>query len=189
MKTHTKHRKVVLVEIWISCVIYKVVHGVNVLICNELFIVGESIVSLVLHEFVSIVNHVCKNLICWPKGRAMKIVMEEFRLWCGFPNVQGTIKSINVSMLNLWGAYAKDYYYHKINVYNIVAQVVVDYDKSWFIDVCVGLPGGVNDQGFCICLIYIEMHNIMDCLMKREVHKMGCHHTSLKIESSICFPR
>ncbi len=189
MKTHTKHRKVVRVEIWISCVIYKVVHGINVLICNELFIVGESIVSFVLHEFVFIVNHVCKNLICWPKGRAMKIVMEEFRLWCGFPNVQGKIKSTHVSMLNLKGAYAKDYYYHKTSAYNIVVQVVVDYNKSWFIDVCVGLPDGVNDQGFCINLIYIEMHNIMDCLTRKEVHEMGCHHTSLKIKSSICFPR
>ncbi len=138
MKTHTKYRKVVLVEIWISCVIYEVVHGVNVLICSELFMVGKSIVSLVLHEFVSIVNHVCKNLICWPKIRTMKIVMEEFKLWCGFPNVQGTIESTHVSMLNLQGAYAKDYYYHKTSAYNIVAQVVVDYNKSWLIDVCVG---------------------------------------------------
>jgi hypothetical protein len=70
-----------------------------------------------------------------------------------------------------------------------VVQVVVDYNKSWFIDVCVGLPDGVNDQGFCINLIYIEMHNIMDCLTRKEVHEMGCHHTSLKIKSSICFPR
>lgn len=70
-----------------------------------------------------------------------------------------------------------------------MVPVVVDYSKSWFIDVCVGLPGSVNDQGFCISLIYIKMHNIMDCLTRRKVHKMGSHHTSLKIESSNFFPK
>ncbi len=69
-----------------------------------------------------------------------------------------------------------------------MVQVVVDYNKTWFINVCVGLLGSVNDQGCCIRLIDIEMYNIMDYLTRREVHEMGSHHTSLKIKSSICCP-
>ncbi len=71
MKKNTKYKNAILVEICVSCVIYKLVHGCNFLICNESFIIGKSITSLVLHEFVDAVNVVFKKLISWPMGTEM----------------------------------------------------------------------------------------------------------------------
>jgi hypothetical protein len=66
IEKNTKYIKIILVEIHVSCVIYKFAHGYNFLICNELFAIGKFTVSLVLHEFVVIMNIVFKKLISLP---------------------------------------------------------------------------------------------------------------------------
>ncbi len=48
----------------------------NFLTCNELFALGKSIVSVILHEFVYAFNIVYKSLIFWPQGVAMVVVMD-----------------------------------------------------------------------------------------------------------------
>ncbi len=53
---NTKCIKAIHVEIYVSCVIYKLEHGYNFLICSKLFAIVKSIISLVLHEFVVLVN-------------------------------------------------------------------------------------------------------------------------------------
>ncbi len=68
MKKNRKYINAILVEIYVSCVIYKLAHGYNFLICNELFTIGKSITSLVLHIFFDAVNVVFKKLISWPMG-------------------------------------------------------------------------------------------------------------------------
>jgi hypothetical protein len=68
MKKNRKYINAILVEIYVSCVIYKLAHGCNFLICNELFTIGKSITSLVLHRFFDAVNVVFKKLISWPMG-------------------------------------------------------------------------------------------------------------------------
>jgi hypothetical protein len=42
MKKNTKYINAILVEIHVSCVIYKLVHGCNFLICSKLFAIGKS---------------------------------------------------------------------------------------------------------------------------------------------------
>jgi len=68
MKKNRKYINAILVEIYVSCVIYKLAHGCNFLICNELFTIGKSITSLVLHRFFDAVYVVFKKLISWPMG-------------------------------------------------------------------------------------------------------------------------
>jgi hypothetical protein len=46
-----------------SCTMYKLAHGANFLVCNEVFAIRKSIISKVLHEFVVAMNVVFKNLI------------------------------------------------------------------------------------------------------------------------------
>jgi len=48
--------KAIHVEIYVSCVIYKLEHSYNFLICSKLFAIVKSIISLILHEFVVLVN-------------------------------------------------------------------------------------------------------------------------------------
>ncbi len=47
-KHDTKYRKVILVEIKISCVVYKLAQGGNILACSELFTIGRSIIAFML---------------------------------------------------------------------------------------------------------------------------------------------
>jgi hypothetical protein len=63
-KQNTQYQSAIHVEIWVSCAIYKLAHGVNFLICNKLFAIGKSIVSLMLHEFVEVANTFSRHLIC-----------------------------------------------------------------------------------------------------------------------------
>jgi hypothetical protein len=52
-------------------------HNVNFLVCSKLFTIGKSIVSLVLHEFVTIINVTFKKLISWPVKTKMWQMMED----------------------------------------------------------------------------------------------------------------
>jgi hypothetical protein len=65
MKQDTHYQSIIPIEIWVSCAIYKLAHRVNFLICNELFAISKSIMSLMLHEFVEVVNIIFK-FILWP---------------------------------------------------------------------------------------------------------------------------
>jgi hypothetical protein len=126
--------------------IYKLVNSAECVICDELFAIRKLTISLVLHEFVYVVNVVHKDLIKWREGRKMTIVMEEFQTWCGFPNMQGTIDDIHISIVKPQGSYEEDEYYHKTCGYNIVVQAIVDCHKK-FLDVVVfDLLGSVNDS-------------------------------------------
>jgi hypothetical protein len=45
LKHHTKYRKVIPIEIGVSCAIYKLAQGGNILTCSELFAIGRSIIA------------------------------------------------------------------------------------------------------------------------------------------------
>jgi hypothetical protein len=58
----------------------------------------------------------------------MTIVMNEFKAWCGLPNVHGAINGMHISIVKS-SPCPKNNYYHKISGYNVMAQVVVDCKK------------------------------------------------------------
>ncbi len=124
-KHDTKYRKVILVEIEVSCVIYKLAQGGNILAYSELFAIGRSIIALVFWKVVRAINVVFKRLKIWPMGDKMQVVMTKFKNWCGMPSVVGAIDDIQIAITKPSGAFAKDYYYH-IKGYSIVAQAMVD---------------------------------------------------------------
>ncbi len=62
MKHDTKYQKFVLIVIG-CCAIYKLAHEINLLVCNELFVINKSTISKVLREFVVAVNFICRNPI------------------------------------------------------------------------------------------------------------------------------
>jgi hypothetical protein len=78
-----------------SCVIYKLAHGVIFLVCNEFFTIGKSI-SKLLHDFVVVVDLVFKKLIKWSMGVEMSSVMENFKQWCMLPNMHRTIDDTHI---------------------------------------------------------------------------------------------
>lgn len=61
-KFDTMYRKAIHVEMSF-CIIYKLVHGANILTCSELFVVGGSTMGLVLREVMMAINIVSRKLI------------------------------------------------------------------------------------------------------------------------------
>jgi hypothetical protein len=74
----------------------------------------------------------------------MAIVMDDFKVWCGFMSVQGAIDGMHISIIKPI-LFPKNYYYHKLGGYSLVAQAIVNCKKR-LIDVFVGLPRNVNDS-------------------------------------------
>lgn len=72
----------------------------------------------------------------------MTILMNESKAWCGLLNVNGAINGMHISIVKA-SSYPKNYNYHKISGYNVMAQVVVDC-KKMFINFFVNLLKSVN---------------------------------------------
>jgi hypothetical protein len=107
-----------------ACALYKIAQGCNLLICNELFTVGRSIVSIVLKEIIIGINIIFKKVLSWPIGNKIQTVMQGFKSFCGLPNIQGAIDGTHFSISKLLGPFSEDYFYHKTSYYSIMCQVV-----------------------------------------------------------------
>jgi hypothetical protein len=88
-----------------------------------------------------------KKLMMWHVGDKMQAMMTKFKNWCGMPNVMGAIDDIHIAITKAFDVFAKNYYYHKIEGYSIVAQAMVD-NQMFFTNVYVGLLGSVNENQF-----------------------------------------
>ncbi len=102
------------------CIIFKFVQGANFITCNELFTIGKLNVSLVLHEFIPTLIFTYNDIIIWPWGEAMAIVMDDLKIWHGFPSVQGAIDGTHISIVK-HVLFLEYYYYHKSCGYSSVA--------------------------------------------------------------------
>jgi hypothetical protein len=74
----------------------------------------------------------------------MSLMMEGFKNWCGIPTMQGAIDGTHISIVKPT-SYAENYYYHKNYGYSIVAQMIINCNKT-FTNVFVNLLGSVNDS-------------------------------------------
>jgi hypothetical protein len=131
LKHDTQYKNGIPIEIWVSCAIYKLVHGDNFLVCSKLFTIGKSIMLLVLHEVVTIVNVLFRKLISWLVDAKIKVTMHDFKWFCCLPNIQSVINGIHIAILKTLIPYPKDYFYHKIRGYSIVTQTIVDCQKKF----------------------------------------------------------
>jgi hypothetical protein len=107
-----------------SCVLYKLADGINFLVCNELFAIGKSTFSLVLHGFVEAVNITFRKSISWPTRTKLNVVMENFKQWHGLLSVHGGINGTHILIYKPKTLLPEDYYYHKIGYYFIVVQLL-----------------------------------------------------------------
>lgn len=48
----SKYQLVILVEVKLACVIYKLFHDSSLLTCNELFRISKSTIGLIFHEVI-----------------------------------------------------------------------------------------------------------------------------------------
>ncbi len=165
-KHDTRYKKASPIEICISCAMYKLAQGANTLTCSELFAIGWSFVAFVICKVVMAINLVCRKLITWPMGDKMQAVMFDLKTWCGMPNVIGAIDGTHISIAKPSNFYYKDYFFHKIMQYNVVAQVMFASQKR-FMDVYVGLIGSVNDFGV------LRKSRLYQCAIHRGLFDMA----------------
>ncbi len=72
-------------------ILYKLIHGAEYLQCSEMFVVGKSIIHLVLQKFVFFVNHVSWAKIKWPKGKDLVQIKATFKNFCGLPTIHSAM--------------------------------------------------------------------------------------------------
>ncbi len=86
-------------EVQAACVIYKLSRGSKLLTCSKLFALNKSIIGLVIHKVVITINNLFTNLISWPMGGNMEVVMLKFK---DLLNVHhGAINGMHISISKL----------------------------------------------------------------------------------------
>jgi hypothetical protein len=98
LKHDTQYKNGITIEIKVSCIIYKILHDDNFLVCSELFAIGKSIMLLVLHEVVTTVNVKFKKVIPWLVGAKMQVMMHDFKWFCCLANIQGAINGTHIAI-------------------------------------------------------------------------------------------
>jgi len=66
----------VLLRIKVAYSLYKWTHAFDYLQCNKHFVIWNSIVHLVLHEFMHVMNDIFRNQIKWAQRNNLSHVME-----------------------------------------------------------------------------------------------------------------
>jgi hypothetical protein len=100
-KQDMKYQFVIPMEVCVTCAIYKLTQGVNLLICSELFVISRSIISFIVQKVITFINIGFKNLITWPFGSKMDVVMTRFKSCCNLLNVEGVINNIHFAITKL----------------------------------------------------------------------------------------
>jgi len=129
----------------VACALYNFFQGCTLLICNELFVVGQLTISVVLREFIIGINIVFKKVFSWPIGNKMQTIMQGFKSFRALLNIQGIVDGMHYSTSKFVGSFSEDYFNHITGDDNIVCQVIVD-DKKLFIDLFIGFFENVNDS-------------------------------------------
>jgi hypothetical protein len=143
-KKDTKYQKAIPMRVRVACTLYKLVHGASLLICSELFAMGKSIVSAVLHDVVQAVNMEFRFDISFPRRPRLNTVMSKFHDFCGLPRIVGVIDETHIHILKPFLG-PEDYFYFKTSNYNIQMQAVVDRCKK-NLDVTVEIHGSTHDS-------------------------------------------
>jgi hypothetical protein len=103
--------------------LYKIAQGYNLLICNELFNVGRSIVSVVFKEIIIGINIVFNKVLFWPIGNKIQTIMQGFKSFCGLPNIQGAINGKHFSISKLVGPFSEDFFITKQAVITLCVKL------------------------------------------------------------------
>jgi hypothetical protein len=70
-RQNTRYRLAIPVVVRVACTLFKLAQGASLTIFSELFAVGTSTVSSILHSTVRAVNVVLRDQISWPTGEQL----------------------------------------------------------------------------------------------------------------------
>ena len=95
-KQNTKYRLAIPVVVRVACKLFKSAHATNTRSCSELFAIGMSTMSNVIHETCRAINIVLRHEIAWPTGNRLLQVQSDFKVLCGLPAASGAIDGTHI---------------------------------------------------------------------------------------------
>ena len=142
-KQNTNYRLAIPVVVRVACTLLKLAHATNTRLCSELFAIGPSTVSNVVHDTCRAINLALRHEIAWPIGNRLIQVQNDFKVLCGLPAVSGAIDGTHIH-ISKPRVGPEDYFYFKTHGYTLNCQAVVD-SRKVFLDLFLGMPGSTND--------------------------------------------
>jgi hypothetical protein len=97
-------------------------------LCSELFAIGTSTVSSVVHDTCRAINIGFLHEIAWPTGNRLLQGQNDFKILCGLPTVGGAIDGTHIH-ISKPRVGPEDYFYFKTHGYTLNCQTVVDSRK------------------------------------------------------------
>ena len=143
-KQNTKYRLAIPVVVRVACTLLKLAHATNMRMCSEMFAIGMSTVSNVIHDTCRAINIALRHEISWPTGNRLLQVQNDFKVLCGLPAVGGAIDGTHIH-ISKPRVGPEDYFYFKTHGYTLNCQAVVD-SRKVFLDLFLGMPGSTNDS-------------------------------------------
>jgi hypothetical protein len=140
---NTKYRLAIPVIVRVCCTLFKLVQGSSLTICSELFTLGTSTISSIIHDTVRALNVVLRDQISWPTGQHLLQIQLEFRELCSLPALVGAINCTHIHIAKP-AVGPEDYFYFKTGNYSMNCQAVVD-SRKHFLDRYLGMPGSTNN--------------------------------------------
>ena len=142
-KQNTKYRLAIPVVVRVACTLLKLAHATNTRLCSELFAIGMSTVSNVIHDTCRAINIALRHEIAWPTGTRLIQIQNDYKVLCGLPAVVGAIDGTHIH-ISKPRVGPEDYFYFKTHGYTLNCQAVVD-SRKVFLDLFLGMPGSTND--------------------------------------------
>ena len=142
-RQNTRYRHAIPVIVRVACTLFKLAQGSSMILCSELFAIGISTVSNVVHNTCRAINIALRHEISWPTGERQIQIQNEFKFLCGLPGVVGAIDGTHIS-ISKPRVGPEDYFYFKTHGYTLNCQAVVD-SRKIFLDLFLGMPGSTND--------------------------------------------
>jgi hypothetical protein len=81
-RRNTPYRLAIPIVVRLSCTLFKLAQGASLTICSELFAVGTSTTSSIVHDTICAINIVLRDQIAWPCGAQLQQTQVDFRELC-----------------------------------------------------------------------------------------------------------
>jgi hypothetical protein len=142
---HTHWREPIAVEKKVVVTLFKLMHGVSILLVADKIALGKSTVHDILRQVCSAISNHFGHHIAWPAGRRLARVTTTFQAKQWLPNCIGAIDGTHIYISAPPNSIAAANHRNRYKSFSILLQAVVD-SQCLFTSVNTGPPGSLHDN-------------------------------------------